>query len=80
MNANARLLTPPEAAKVLAISERKLWELTKSGKIKATRIPPRNKRYDPTDLRDFIDRCKESEASEEDQDPEGDVDPTRSKP
>ncbi len=58
MNANDGLLTSPEAAEFLAISERKLWDLTDSQEIKATLIPPRSKRYDPADLRDFINRCK----------------------
>lgn len=72
MNANNRLLTCPEAAEFLAISERKLWDLTKAKKIKVLRIPPRSTRYDPDDLRDFIDRCKE------DEDPDDSVAPTDS--
>jgi hypothetical protein len=73
MNANEGLLTSPQAAKFLAISERKLWELAKSKKIKVTVIPPRSKRYDPDDLLDFIDRCKENGIPEETIDP---TDPT----
>src|SRR5689334_15492017 len=57
-SASDRLLTPAEAAKFLAISERKLWDLTDAKKIRATLIPPRSKRYDLADLRDFINRCK----------------------
>lgn len=69
MNANHALLTPLEAAKFLAISERKLWDLTDSQEIKVTRIPPRSKRYDPADLRDFINRCKRSDGPIEEVDP-----------
>lgn len=58
MDVNNRLLTPSEAAKFLAISERKLWTLTKARKIKATVIPPRSVRYDPKDLRDTLDGWK----------------------
>lgn len=53
-----RLLTPREAAQILAISPRKLWALTRSGEIDVTLVPPRSVRYDPNDLRDFIERCK----------------------
>ncbi len=50
-------------------------------KIKATPIPPRNVRYDPKDIQDFIDRCKGHEDSEAptDEEPEGPVDPTKPK-
>lgn len=58
MQATERLLTPAEAAEFLGISPRKLWTLTKTKDIKATPIPPRNVRYAPEDLRDFINRCK----------------------
>ena len=58
MIANDGLLTPPEAAEFLAISERKLWDLTKAQKIKVTLIPPRSKRYHLADLLDFVNRCK----------------------
>ena len=47
------LLTPSEAAKALAIGERKLWELTNRGIIRAVRIG-RAVRYDPADLAAFI--------------------------
>ena len=47
------LLRVPEAAKVLAISPRKLWELTNCGDIPCVRIG-RAVRYDPRDLRDWI--------------------------
>jgi excisionase family DNA binding protein len=53
-----KLLTPPEAAKALAIGQRKLWELTNCGALPAVRIG-RSVRYDVRDLAAFIDRAKE---------------------
>jgi excisionase family DNA binding protein len=55
------LLAPPEAAKALAIGQRKLWELTNRGIIPAVRIG-RAVRYDVRDLAAFIDRAKEGGA------------------
>jgi excisionase family DNA binding protein len=52
------LLAPPEAAKALAIGQRKLWELTNRGVLPAVRIG-RSVRYDVRDLAAFIDRAKE---------------------
>lgn len=54
------LLTARQAAKVLSISERTLWGLTKSGDIPAVRFGGRNVRYDPADLRAWIDSAKNS--------------------
>jgi excisionase family DNA binding protein len=51
------LLTVIEAAKTLAISPRTLWSLTDSGEISCVRIG-RAVRYDPADLRAWIDRRK----------------------
>jgi excisionase family DNA binding protein len=51
------LLKPPQAAEALAISPRKLWELTDRGIIKVVRIG-RAVRYDPTDLTAFIAKQK----------------------
>ena len=51
------LLTARGAADTLAISPRKLWELTKGGSIPCVRIG-RAIRYDPGDLRDWIGRQK----------------------
>ena len=56
-NSNVMLFTAPEAAKALAISPRTLWSLTDSGEIPAVRIG-RAVRYDPSDLRAWIDRRK----------------------
>jgi excisionase family DNA binding protein len=54
------LLTVRQAAKVLAISEKNLWLLTKAGDIPAVRFGKRNVRYDPADLRRWIESAKES--------------------
>ena len=51
------LLTAAEAAKSLAISERMLRYLTADGDIQCVRIG-RAVRYDPADLRAWIDRQK----------------------
>jgi len=51
------LLKPHEAAEALAISARKLWALTNSGEIPCVRFG-RSVRYDPTDLRAWIDSKK----------------------
>ncbi len=55
---SALLLTPKQAADALAISPRKLWGLTASGHICAVRIG-RSVRYDPLDLREYIDAQKQ---------------------
>jgi len=57
------LLTVRQAAKVLTISERTLWGLTKSGDIPAVRFGRRNVRYIRDDLRRWIDRAKNPEKS-----------------
>jgi len=54
------LLTVKEAAKSLAISERTLWSLTASGGIPAVRFG-RSVRYDPADLRRWIESAKNSQ-------------------
>lgn len=51
------LWTSREAAKALAVSERTLWSLTQRGDIRCVRIG-RAVRYDPTDLRAWIEACK----------------------
>jgi excisionase family DNA binding protein len=48
------LWTAREAAKALAISERKLWQLTKDGLVRAVKMG-RSVRYSPDDLRRFIE-------------------------
>jgi excisionase family DNA binding protein len=49
--------TSRQAAKALAISERKLWDLTNEGAIPCIRIG-RAVRYDPGDIRTWIDAQK----------------------
>ncbi len=51
------LLRPNEAARALAISPRKLWTLTAIGEIPCIRSV-RSVRYDPLDLRDWIEEHK----------------------
>ncbi len=53
-----RLKPPKWAAKYLAISERKLWQLTKDQRIPAIKFD-RIVRYDLNDLDEFISRAKE---------------------
>ena len=52
------LLDERAAAKVLGISPRVLWGLADAGEIPFIKIGPRLKRYDPRDLRDFIERSR----------------------
>jgi excisionase family DNA binding protein len=51
------LLRPGDAAKALSISPRKLWAMTNSGEIPCVRFG-RSVRYDPADLREWIDQQK----------------------
>ena len=53
------LLTTVEAAKVLTISARTLWQLTRDGKIRCIRIR-RLVRYDQQDLLAYIEKQKKS--------------------
>jgi excisionase family DNA binding protein len=61
------LWTSREAAAALCISDRTLWKLTKEGNIPCVRIG-RAVRYDPADIRTWIDaqknkaQCPESTA------------------
>jgi excisionase family DNA binding protein len=54
----ALLLTPEQAAKALAISQRKLWGMTAAGEIPYIRLG-RCKRYPVDDLHRWIDDHKE---------------------
>lgn len=56
-NGLPKLLKPKEAAEVLSVSERTLWNLTRNEEIPAVRIG-RSVRYDPDDLREWIERRK----------------------
>ena len=53
------LLKPREAAMALAVSPRKLWELTNTGELPCVRIG-RAVRYDVRDLIAWIDKQKNS--------------------
>ncbi len=54
------LLKPNEAAEMLAISPRLLWSITDSGALPCLRIG-RLVRYDPADLKAWINAQKQSE-------------------
>ena len=58
MNDFTKLLKPREAASLLAISERQLWQLTKDGKLCAVRLG-KCVRYRVADLDDDIKKLKE---------------------
>lgn len=51
----AALLKQSEAARILAVSERTLWQLTKQGKIECVRVG-RSVRYSRAALAAFIER------------------------
>lgn len=51
------LLTPRQAADLLAVSERTLWTKTKEGQIPSVKIG-RSVRYDRQDIREFVHRNK----------------------
>ncbi len=51
------LLKPRDAAEALSISPRKLWAMTNCGEIPCVRFG-RSVRYDPADLREWIDAQK----------------------
>jgi excisionase family DNA binding protein len=52
-----KLMTSRQAAAYLCISERKLWDLSKSGRIQTVRID-RSVRFDRDDLDEFIADAK----------------------
>jgi len=53
------LVTEFEAARLLKISQRKMWQLAADGKIPTVHLG-REKRYDVADLRELIERMKAS--------------------
>ena len=55
------LLTAREAARMLAISPRKLWSLTNCGDVRCVRID-RAVRYAPADLQAYVDSLKDRPA------------------
>jgi excisionase family DNA binding protein len=56
-NISEKLITSRQAAKYLCICERKLWDLSKSGRIQTVRID-RAVRFDIADLDSFIQQHK----------------------
>ena len=52
-----RLIKPKEAAEYLAISDRKLFSMSKAGTIPTVRLG-RSVRYDLADLENFINKLK----------------------
>jgi excisionase family DNA binding protein len=65
MNDLKLLWTRREAAEALSVSERTLWTLTDDEKIPCVRIG-RCVRYDPEDIRRFIETQKGNSASGQD--------------
>jgi excisionase family DNA binding protein len=57
------LVNARQAARTLAISERKLWEMTKNGEIPHVPVG-RAIRYDPRDLRAWVEAQKKSGTKE----------------
>ena len=57
-NGQSPLLTSSDAAKLLAISARTLWDLAKAGDIPRVRIG-HSIRYDPADLKAYVTRQKQ---------------------
>ena len=57
-----RLMSVKNASKYLAISERKLWSMTKAGDLPAARLG-KSVRYDRCDLDDFIRQAKYTTAA-----------------
>jgi excisionase family DNA binding protein len=57
------LLTARQASRWLNISERTLYARTADGSITVVRIGNRGIRYDPADLRRWIEQAKNSEKS-----------------
>jgi excisionase family DNA binding protein len=69
------LLKPDEASAALSISPRLLWGLTKAGEIPAVRIG-RAVRYDPADLRRWIEAQKTRGIEGRSAEPPGLADPS----
>lgn len=53
-SAKSLLITPKQAAASLSISQRKLFDLTKSGEIPSIRLGRRNVRYSPAALEQYV--------------------------
>jgi len=52
-----RLLTYREAAKLLGVTDRTIWQLVKDGKLQNVKFG-RSVRIDPVDLQAFIEQAK----------------------
>lgn len=52
------LLTVDATAKMLCVSPRTIWTLTQEGALACVRIG-RRVLYDPSDVRTFVDRCRQ---------------------
>jgi excisionase family DNA binding protein len=52
-----KLLTVREAAELLRLSERTVWQVTKAGQLRAVRLGKRVV-YDPADLKQFVELAK----------------------
>lgn len=61
-SADLPLLTCREAAKLLGISDRKLWGLTKKGIVPMVKMD-KTVRYRPEDLRKYVESCLSTTAS-----------------
>ena len=48
------LITAPEAARLLAVSDKTLWTMTRDGRIRSVKIGSRGVRYNLDSLRAFI--------------------------
>jgi excisionase family DNA binding protein len=60
-NLQPLLVTAREAARMLSLSERTVWGLSKAGELPTVRIG-RSVRYDPRDLQAWIERSKQRQA------------------
>jgi excisionase family DNA binding protein len=54
------LLRPVDAARLLSISPRTLWELTRRGEIRVVRVMRRGVRYSVVELQRWIDAQQEA--------------------
>lgn len=59
---NAELLTYAQAAQLLQVSDRTVWQLVKEGRLKAVRFAGRTVRIDRRDLDAFVEQAKGREA------------------
>ena len=52
------LLDYPAVAKLLGLCVRQVANLVKAGRLRAVRLGPRSVRFDPADVRRFVDEAK----------------------